>query len=91
MLQVPGLNDPAQLKELIGKTAKLTFHLVDQTMSASEAQTGNPPPGSAVYQSQDPNEPPPPVGEALYVTGEDLVDSSATFDQRTKSPRVLPL
>jgi preprotein translocase subunit SecD len=88
LLQVPGLNDPGQLKELIGKTAKLTFHLVDQTMSASEAQTGNPPPGSAVYQGQDASEPPHLLQKRSIVTGEDLVDSTASFDQRTNEPVV---
>ncbi len=83
-----GSTIPAQLKELIGKTAKLSFHLVDQTMTASEAQTGNPPPGSAVYQSQDPTEPPRLLQKRSIVTGEDLVDSSATFDSRTNEPVV---
>ena len=35
MLQVAGLNDPEQLKRLLGKTAKLTFHLVDEIGSHS--------------------------------------------------------
>jgi preprotein translocase subunit SecD len=88
LLQVPGLNDPSQLKELIGKTAKLSFHLVDTTMSAAEAQTGNPPAGSAVYQGQTPDEPPHLLQKRSIVTGEDLVDSTATFDQRTNEPVV---
>ncbi len=75
LLQVPGFDDPGQLKELVGKTAKLTFHLVDTTMSASEAQTGNPPPGSAVYQSQTADEPAQLLQKRSIVSGEDLVDS----------------
>ena len=31
LVQVPGLQDPAQLKEILGKTAKMTFQLVDET------------------------------------------------------------
>lgn len=31
LLQVPGLQDPEQLKRLLGKTAKMTFHLMDET------------------------------------------------------------
>lgn len=88
LLQVPGFDDPAQLKDLVGKTAKLTFHLVDTTMSASEAQTGNPPPGSAVYQSQTSDEPAQLLQKHSIVGGEDLVDSTATFDQQTNEPVV---
>ncbi|MDG2268984.1 MAG: protein translocase subunit SecD, partial [Alphaproteobacteria bacterium] len=35
LVQVPGLDDPERLKELIGTTAKMTFHLVEQTNSAA--------------------------------------------------------
>ena len=38
LVQVPGLQDTAQLKELIGKTARLTFHEVHPTISAEEAK-----------------------------------------------------
>ena len=38
LVQVPGLQDTAELKELIGKTARLTFHEVHPTMSAEEAK-----------------------------------------------------
>ena len=88
LLQVPGFDDPGQLKELVGKTAKLTFHLVDTTMSASEAQTGNPPPGSAVFQSQTADEPAQLLQKRSIVSGEDLVDSQASFDSRTNEPVV---
>ena len=88
LLQVPGFNDPAQLKELVGKTAKLTFHLVDQTMPVAEAQAGNPPPGSAVYGSQNPNDPSYLLQKRTIVGGEDLVDAQPGFDQRTNEPIV---
>lgn len=88
LLQVPGFDDPAQLKDLVGQTAKLTFHLVDQTMPASEAIAGNPPPGSAVYQSQEPNEPPYLLQRRAIVSGEDLVDAQPGYDQRTNEPIV---
>ena len=37
LVQVPGLGDPQQLIDLIGKTAKLTFRLVDMSMTAEQA------------------------------------------------------
>jgi len=88
LLQVPGFDDPARLKELVGQTAKLSFHLVDQTMSASEAMASSPPPGSRVFQSESPNEPPYLLERRAIVSGEDLVDSQPGFDQQTNEPIV---
>jgi protein-export membrane protein SecD len=90
LVQVPGFNDPAKLKELIGKTAKLTFQLVDQTMSVDEAQKGNPPPGSAIYPAQEGEEGPQSylLQKRVIVSGEDLVDAQPGFDHRTNEPIV---
>lgn len=88
LLQVPGFDDPARLKELVGKTAKLSFHLVDQSMSVAEAQSGSPPPGSAIYPSQNPNEPPYLLEKRAIVSGDDLVDAQPGFDQQTNEPIV---
>jgi preprotein translocase subunit SecD len=48
LLQVPGLDDPEQIKRLLGKTAKLSFHLVDTETSVQEALEGKAPMGSKV-------------------------------------------
>src|SRR5438477_8611049 len=48
LVQVPGLQDPQRLKELLGKTAKLDFRMVDQSMSAEQAVQTRPPPESEV-------------------------------------------
>ena len=45
LVQVPGLQDTAQLKELIGKTARLSFHEVHPTITAEEAKQTRPPAG----------------------------------------------
>ena len=37
LVQVPGLQDPTRLKEILGKTAKLDFRMVDQSMTAEQA------------------------------------------------------
>ena len=37
LVQVPGLQDPSRLKEILGKTAKLDFRMVDQSMTAEQA------------------------------------------------------
>ena len=90
LVQVPGFNDPAKLKELIGKTAKLTFQLVDQTMSVDEAQKGTPPPNSAIYPAQEGEAGPQSylLKKRVIVSGEDLVDAQPGFDHRTNEPIV---
>ena len=49
VVQVPGLQDPDQLKDLLGQTAKLEFKLVDQTALPSDVEQGIAPPGSQIF------------------------------------------
>ena len=49
VVQVPGLQDPEQLKELLGQTAKLEFKLVDQEALPSDVAEGIAPPGSEIF------------------------------------------
>src|SRR6187551_2035226 len=48
LVQVPGLQDPTRLKELLGKTAKLDFRLVDLSMSAEQARQSGVPSDSEI-------------------------------------------
>jgi len=88
LVQVPGLDDPQRLKDILGTTAKLTFQMVDQSMPVQEAINGRPPAGSSVMYSQD--NPPVPylIEDRVIVSGENLVDAQASFDQRTGEPVV---
>ena len=88
LVQVPGLQDPQRLKDILGQTAKLTFQMVDQSMPVQEAIEGRPPAGSSVLYSMD--DPPVPylIENRVIVSGENLVDAQATFDQRTSEPVV---
>ncbi|MDQ6432939.1 protein translocase subunit SecDF [Mesorhizobium sp. LHD-90] len=88
LVQVPGLQDPQRLKEILGQTAKLTFQMVDQSMPVQEAVQGRPPAGSSVLYSTD--DPPVPylIEDRVIVSGENLVDAQASFDQRTSEPVV---
>src|SRR5665213_1443170 len=51
LVQVPGLQDPTRLKELLGKTAKMEFRMVDTTVPPDQAQAGRVPPDSEVLMS----------------------------------------
>jgi protein-export membrane protein SecD len=88
LVQVPGLDDPGRLKELLGRTAKLTFRMVDMSMSAQQAIDSRPPPESEVLMSSD--KPPIPylIERRVVVSGEDLIDAQPGFDQRTNEPIV---
>src|SRR5262249_17330881 len=89
LIQVPGLGDPKDLIDLLGKTAKLDFRMVDQSMTAEQAQASRPPPESEIlYGTKE-------EGGRAYLTekrgvvsGGDLVDAQPSFDQRTQEPVV---
>ena len=88
LVQVPGLQDPQRLKEILGQTAKLTFQMVDTSVPVQQAVEGRPPAGSTVLYSMD--DPPVPylIEDRVIVSGENLVDAQATFDSRTNEPVV---
>jgi preprotein translocase subunit SecD len=90
LVQVPGLQDPSRLKELLGKTAKLTFRLVDLSMNPQEAvQQGRAPPDSDIlYEGKGNQRVPVLVQKQIMVSGEDLTDAQPGFDQRTSEPIV---
>lgn len=88
LVQVPGLQDPQRLKDILGKTAKLTFQMVNETMPVEDAINSRPPAGSSVLYSDD--DPPTPylIEDRILVSGEDLAGAQAAFDQRTNEPVV---
>ena len=88
LVQVPGLQNAQQLKDILGQTAKLTFQFVDTTMGVQDAMNGRPPAGSSILYSMD--EPPQPylIEDRVIVSGENLVDAQVSYDQRTNEPVV---
>lgn len=88
IVQVPGLNDPQRLKALLNQTAKLTFRMVDTSMPVTEAISGRPPATSEVLYGQDDSSPPYLVEKRVIISGEDLVDAQASFNQQNNEPVV---
>jgi protein-export membrane protein SecD len=86
LVQVPGLQDTAGLKELIGKTARLTFHEVHPTISASEARQTRVPSGYRIYEGNAREEGAQLLRETPVVRGDELVDAQPAFDSRTNEP-----
>ena len=84
LVQLPGVKDPDRIKRLLGKTAKLTFHLLDTTTPVADARAGRIPPGSRLLAADTREEGGAAeyvVRKRVYVSGENLVDSQPTYDQ----------
>jgi preprotein translocase subunit SecD len=89
LVQVPGLQDPSRLKELLGKTAKLTFRMVDQSVPVDQALQGNVPPDDELLKgTKAENNLPYLIEKRVLVSGEDLTDAQPGFDQRNGEPIV---
>ncbi len=88
LVQVPGFDDPQRLKGLLNQVAKLSFRLVERSMPVEEALNGRPPATAEILYSTD--DPPIPylIQRRELVSGENLVDAQAGFDQRTNEPIV---
>jgi preprotein translocase subunit SecD len=83
LVQVPGLQDPSRLKGLLGQTAKLTFRLVDMSMSAQDAlQTRVPADSEVLYEGKRDPKTPILIQKQVMVSGEELTDAQPSFDQR---------
>lgn len=90
LVQYPGLSDTQQLKDLIGQTAKLSFHSVHPTVTAEEARASRPPAGYRIYEASEDER---NSGYSAYVLqetpvvqGDDLVDAQPAFDSQTNAP-----
>jgi preprotein translocase subunit SecD len=86
VVQLPGAQDPARLKELLGATATLEYRLVDTEHSVQDAIDGRVPVGSKLYKERDGR--PVLLLRRVIVTGDQITDASAGFDQRSGSPAV---
>jgi len=81
LVQVPGESDPQRIIDLVGTTARLTFHMVEDGVSINTDGTGRTPPGVMIMPTERPGEPFLAVQRRALVTGEQLVNASQSFDQ----------
>lgn len=89
LVQVPGAENTEDIKRRIGKTAKMTFHMVDETNSVADAMNGRVPPGSMLLPSIETR--PDGTPERMYlvkkrvgVSGEHLTNAQPSFDQNNR-------
>ncbi|WPL15646.1 preprotein translocase subunit SecD [Thiorhodovibrio winogradskyi] len=86
VVQLPGAQDPGRLKDLLGATATLEYRLVDTENSVQDALEGRVPVGAALYRER--NGQPILLKRRVIVTGDQITDASAGFDQQSGSPAV---
>ena len=86
LVQVPGLQDPTRLKELLGRTAKMEFRMVDEAVPPDAALQGKVPPDDELLSEVTGQK--LAIKKQVLVSGGDLSDAQASFDQRTSEPVV---
>jgi preprotein translocase subunit SecD len=80
VVQLPGVQDPAQAKVVLGATATVDFRLVDQDSNPYEAQRkGRPPLGSKLYFQRDGT--PVLLKRDVIVTGDQLTDATSGYSE----------
>ncbi len=90
VVQVPGLKDPQALKDLLGKTAKLEFKLVDTTASPSDITQGIVPPGSQIVPYADTKGGIAAIAVKRLggIKGDQLTNAQQSNDSRSNQPIV---
>jgi preprotein translocase subunit SecD len=88
VVQLPGVQDTARAKEILGATATLEFRLVHGTQADwfSAAERGRAPVNSRLYRERDGN--PVLLKRSVIVTGDQIKDAASGFDSQSGSPAV---
>ncbi|MGG7536602.1 protein translocase subunit SecDF [Rhizobium sp. 12,4] len=88
VVQVLGSVDAERLKNILNQPAKLSFHLLDESMSGQEALNGRWPASSEVLYSLD--DPPVPylVDRTAFVTGSNMIDIEPVVDPQTQDTSI---
>ncbi|MDE2049123.1 MAG: protein translocase subunit SecD, partial [Betaproteobacteria bacterium] len=88
VIQLPGIQDTAKAKDIIGRTATLELRMVDESAEAQAAAAGT---GAVPYGDEkysDRRGMPVVVKKDVVLTGESLTDAQPGFDQQTQEPKV---
>ncbi len=86
VVQLPGAQDPAKIKEMLGATATLEYRLADTKGNINDALNGRVPPGSKLYRERDGS--PVLLKKRVIVTGNQITNASSGIDTRTGTPMV---
>lgn len=80
VIQLPGVQDPSEIKAIMGKTAKMTFHLVDEETSPQAAQMGKLSPDSMLVTGDETGY--IVLKRRVVVSGANLDSAKGTYDER---------
>jgi len=81
VVQLPGVQDTARAKRILGRTATLEMMMVDEEHSLEAALGGKVPPGSKIYRFRD--ERPILLEKRVIYSGENIVDAAASIDTQS--------
>jgi preprotein translocase subunit SecD len=89
VVELPGVQDPGKVKDLLGATATLEYRLVhgDIGEAFTAQSSGRVPPGTALYKERDGN--PILLKRQIIVTGDEMTSASSGFDQQSGQPAVI--
>jgi preprotein translocase subunit SecD len=87
VVQLPGVQDTARAKEILGATATLEFRLADEDNDGYQAaETGRIPLNSRLYKDREGR--PVLLQKRVMLTGDSIVDASSGLEQQSGSPAV---
>jgi preprotein translocase subunit SecD len=86
VVQLPGVQDTAKAKDILGRTATLEIRMVDDEGSLEQALAGQVPLGSELFRDRDGT--PLLVKKQVVLTGDTINDAQPGFDSRTNEPAV---
>ncbi|MCG8325936.1 MAG: protein translocase subunit SecD [Thiotrichales bacterium] len=86
VVQLPGVQDTARAKDILGATATLEFRMVDDSNSVDDALDGRAPIGSKLYKMRDGS--PILLKKQVMLTGDYIIDAASGFDQISGGPDV---
>jgi preprotein translocase subunit SecD len=88
VIEAAGVSDPERLESVIGKTAKLSFQMVDMAVTPEEAKAGHVPPDDEVLPEDTKYEPIVTVKKQVLISGDMLTHAQMDFDQQSGLPVV---
>ncbi len=88
VVELPGVQDTATAKRVLGRTASLEFRMVDWENPGPWQPGRAAPPGTEVYPFKDNREPPRVLKREKIVTGDSVIGAKAGFDPQTSTPNV---
>ncbi|RIX76546.1 protein translocase subunit SecD [Acidovorax cavernicola] len=88
VVQLPGVQDTAKAKEILGRTATLEMRMVDESSEGRAAELSGAPVPFGSEKFLDRSGRPVIVKKQVLVTGENLTDAQPGFDQQSNQPKV---